>query len=135
MFNRVIPAFAFCLLASGATAQDTQRYQLEKTDRGYVRLDLETGAMSICEDRQSQLVCRSAVEESAGEGSGRAADRLRQLERRVEALEQASAGKTLNSSEEEFEEGLDRMEGFFRRFMGIAREFEREKPEPMPDRT
>jgi hypothetical protein len=135
MFKVLMPASMLLLVAAGAQAQETQRYQLEKTEKGYVRLDLQTGAMSICEDKDTQLVCRAAVEEKSGSASSGDSDRLRQLERRVEVLERASGGKTLTDTDEEFEQGLTWMESFFRRFMGIAREFQREQPEAMPDRT
>ncbi|HRI18788.1 MAG TPA: hypothetical protein PL196_09720, partial [Burkholderiaceae bacterium] len=55
------------LLASAVTAsgEGTERYQLQKTDTGYVRLNTETGEMSICEERTGQLVCKAAAEERA----------------------------------------------------------------------
>ncbi|MCB1470123.1 MAG: hypothetical protein KDK08_23945, partial [Rhizobiaceae bacterium] len=49
---------------SAVSAQE-ERYRLERTDNGYVRLDTQTGDMSICEERTGQLVCRAAAEERA----------------------------------------------------------------------
>ncbi len=123
------------MLTTAAQAQDSERYRLEKTDRGYVRMDTQTGAMSICEDRETQLVCKSAVMEPGGAAQSSDADlqkRIDQLEIRIAQLESARSMKSTETTEQEFEQGLDFMERFFRRFMGLAREFERE---PQPDRT
>src|SRR3546814_7961170 len=52
----VLPAFA--LLANGSVAQETgsQRFQMEKTESGFVRLDRETGAISVrSEEHTSEL--------------------------------------------------------------------------------
>ena len=126
------------LLLAGAVqgmAQTTERYRLEPApDGGYVRMDVETGRMALCSERSGQLVCRMAVEDrDAYEdeiGALRAA--LAALEARVAALE---AGDGL-PSDEEFDRSLGMMEKFFRRFMGVIQEFERDfGAEPPTDRT
>lgn len=120
------------IAASPAFTQDVERYQLERTADGYVRLDTTTGRMSICQETGGQLVCRAAVEEREAyeRDVGTLHERLDALEERVAALEGAS-GAAL-PSDEEFEQTLGYMERFFRRFMGIVRDFEDETP---PDRT
>ncbi|MBX9464043.1 MAG: hypothetical protein KL840_13980 [Aquamicrobium sp.] len=128
------------LSVAPSAAQDVERYRLERTDDGYVRLDTTTGRTTLCQERSGQLICKMAVEErSAFEGQ------IDDLEARVEALEDRLA--TLEAggrpeelpSEEEFEQTLGYMERFFRRFMGLVDEFEREdkttQPEPPADRT
>ncbi len=119
----------------GAHAQETERYQIERTEDGYVRLDTQTGRMSICREQGTQLACRFAAEESAAYE-----DRIDALEARIEQLEEQLAGRSELTetdrslpSEDEFEQGLSYMERFMRRFFGLVQEFERE--EPMPDRT
>src|SRR5687767_12917657 len=74
------PAFAI-----GALAQDAERYQLERTDQGYVRMDTRTGEMSICEERSGQLVCRLAADERAAfqDEIDRLSESLSSLEGRV----------------------------------------------------
>src|SRR5690606_29834596 len=54
---------AALLAGAGAHAQDAQRYRLEKSNDGFVRMDTQTGAMSICEEKGAQLVCRAAADE------------------------------------------------------------------------
>lgn len=44
----------FCtlpLLTGTALAQNEERYRLERTENGYVRMDTETGTMTLCQER------------------------------------------------------------------------------------
>lgn len=128
------------LSVSPSLAQDVERYRLERTDDGYVRLDTTTGRTTLCQERGGQLVCKMAVEERAAFES-----QVEDLEARVDALEDRLAALETGGrsdelpSEEEFEQTLGYMERFFRRFMGIVEEFDREEkapqPEPPADRT
>lgn len=123
-----------------ASAQDAERFSMERTDTGFVRMDRVTGQMSICTERDGQLVCKLAADErKAFEGEvDRLAAKLDELERRIAAVEsRPPAGLP---SESEFEQSLSMMERFFRHFWGIVKEFEREEttktPDaPAPDRT
>ena len=56
----LIPAALASLVAASAYSEETDRYRLEKSANGYVRMDTQTGAMSICEERSGQLVCKVA---------------------------------------------------------------------------
>ncbi len=130
-------------MTANAMAQEAERFRLERTEEGYVRMDTQTGAMSICRERSGQLVCAPAADERTAYEEDIAAlqDRLEALEERVEALESASPEAASDlPSEEEFEQTLGLMERFFRRFMGIVKDFEKEEkttsPDtPAPDRT
>ena len=125
-----------------AAAQETERYQLERTQDGYVRLDTATGRVTLCQERDGQLVCRMAVEDRAAYDREFDAlqDRIEALERRVAVLESGRPAAQL-PDEQEFEQTLGYMERFFRRFMGIVKDFERDfggtstEPERVPDRT
>lgn len=130
------------MLLAGATgvavAQDDNRFVLEKSGSGFVRMDRATGEMSICEERAGQMVCKSAADERAAFDAEieRLQDRIEALEKRVEALK----AKPDLPSEQEFEQTLGLMERFFRRFWDIVREFESEtnepdRPESTPQRT
>jgi hypothetical protein len=122
-------------LAATAQAQESEHFRLEKTEHGYVRMDMKTGAMSLCSEKDAQLVCRPAADESAVPANDTSVQkRVEKLEKRVAELEGARVSAAEVPSEEEFDQGLDRMESFFRRFMGIVREFETE-PKTQPDRT
>ena len=128
------------LSVAPSAAQDVERYRLERTDDGYVRLDTTTGRTTLCQERSGQLVCKMAVEErSAFEGQ------VDDLEARIDALEnrlatlEAGGRSEERPSEEECEQTRGYMERFFRRFMGIVEEFDREEkttqPAPPADRT
>ncbi|MEO5321741.1 hypothetical protein PV773_00300 [Mesorhizobium sp. CC13] len=125
-----------------ASAAEAQRYQMEKTEKGYVRMDTRTGEMSICEDRDGQLVCKLAADERSAlqDEIDRLQTELKDLDQRVVKLEGSLAQKFESTlpSEEEFEKTMGYMERFFRSFLGIVKDFENEKtgqPAPAPDRT
>ncbi len=124
------------VLAGAAIAAETERYRLERSDSGYVRMDTQTGEMSICEERGGQLVCRVAADERSAFQTD--VDRLeatvKALESRVSALENSLAQRLEKSlpSEEDFERTMSYMERFFRGFLGIVKEFEEEQPEEDP---
>lgn len=128
--------------ASSLVAQETERYQLERTEDGYVRLDTATGRVTLCQENAGKLVCRMAVEDQAAYDRDLDAyrDRIDALERRVAALEGGRPAAQM-PNEQEFEQTLSYMERFFRRFMGIVKDFESEpgnsttQPQPDPDRT
>lgn len=124
-----VGATVLMLLASNALAQNG-RFMMEKTDQGYIRMDTQTGAMSICEAVDGQIVCKMAADERAAFD-----DDIQALEDRIAALEQRlDGGMPLMQregsglpSEEEFERGLNYMEQFMRRFMGLAKELDEEE--------
>ena len=128
--------FAAALLPVDAFAQDEARYQLEKTTDGYVRLDKQTGDMSICREQYGQLVCRAAADDrnSLADEIGRIDSRLAAVEKRLESS--SSSGFSSNNdlpTDEEFEKTMGYMEKFFRRFMGIVRDLN--ESESGPQRT
>ena len=122
-----------------AIAQDDARYAIEKSENGYVRMDSQTGEMSICEERSGQLVCKLAADERSAFESE--IDRLQQsldeLSKRVGALE--SAPKSILPTEDEFSQTMTYMQRFFRGFMDIVKEFDRDlrgdPQDPTPQRT
>ncbi|RST87086.1 hypothetical protein EJC49_07405 [Aquibium carbonis] len=134
MPTRLAAATVLIVLAAtaGAPAQE-ERYAIERTQDGYVRLDTRTGQMSSCSEQAGQLVCRLAVDERDAfqDDLDTLAARLSAVEERLSALEGAPA--TALPGEEEFEQSLSYMERFFRRFMDIVKEFDRDSP--APDRT
>jgi len=137
-------AFAVLLLAAGipvAVAQEnnTDRYTLEKSESGFVRLDRQTGAVTLCTEADGTLTCRMAADERAAYDED-----LARLEKRVEALEkQIADGTPARSGELPSDAEIDRsigiMERFMRAFFGLVQEFQGEQqekqPGTVPDRT
>ncbi|WP_099867871.1 hypothetical protein [Pararhizobium haloflavum] len=126
-------------LAIPALAQDANRYTMNPTDDGYVRLDTMTGEVSICRERGEQMVCQLAADDR--EAFERQLD---SLEDRVAALESAIGDGARDGDALPTDEEIDRtmgiMETFMRRFFSIVEDLNRdfdgeENSEPAPDRT
>jgi transcription elongation factor len=139
----VVPSLLAFFAAAPVQAQEAARYQLEKTANGYVRMDTETGAMSSCEEKSGQLVCRMAADERAA-----AMDEIDRLNRsiedlngRVTKLENSLAAKLESSlpSEEELNKTMSYMERFLRGFLGIVKDMEKDNGgdagKPAPQKT
>lgn len=127
---RMILVLATAAAAAPALAQDVQRYTMERTPTGYVRMDNQTGEMSICAEQSGQMVCKLAADDRRAYESDidRLTRRVDELEQRLGALEAKSPAPASDlPSEETFEQSLNYMERFFRRFMGIVKDFEREE--------
>jgi hypothetical protein len=99
--------------------------------------------MSVCVNKADQLTCRPAAEEKqASQGE---IDRLNQkvdrLEKRLADLEKRVVSpKDLLPSDEQVDRTLGIMERFFRRFMDIAKDFDKtfrqdEQPQATPEKT
>ncbi|MDX8482652.1 hypothetical protein RFN28_29960 [Mesorhizobium sp. VK24D] len=136
----LIPAALCSLVAASASSEETDRYQLEKSANGYVRMDTRTGAMSICEERTGQLVCKMATDERAAfqEEIDRLQSSVKALDERVAKLENTPSARLESNlpSEEDFNKTMNYMERFFRRFMDIVKDMDKEngdgsaKPDP-----
>ncbi len=123
----VLVAAALAAFATPTLAQD-DRYRLERTDTGYIRLDTRTGAMSVCEETSGNLVCRMAADERAAFEAEieRLEGKIDGLDKRLAAVENSPLLKPENllPSDEQIDKSLDTMEKFFRRFMEIVRDAE-----------
>ena len=132
-YRIAVAAAAFGLLSIPALqAEETERYRLEKSEQGYVRMDTQTGEMSICEERTGQLVCKLAADERAAfqDDIDRMQSKLSALEQRIAAIEENPLMKpqALLPSEEDFEKSLTYMERFFRKFMDVMRDVDKDFP-------
>ena len=140
LFTILIPALAITGIAGLASAEEAERYRLEKSDTGYVRMDTATGEMSICEERSGQLVCKLAADERAAFQTDidRLQAKLDDVEGRVAKLEaRPSIPETLLPTDEQVDKGIDIMEKFFRSFMGIVKDLDKDvaRPDAEPQRT
>jgi hypothetical protein len=149
--RQIALAFTFLLVSPvvGAFAAEPDRYRLEKSPNGYVRMDTRTGQMSICEEKWGELVCRIAADERTAvqdeierlqtevEALNDRLAGVKALEDRVAKLENSVAAKIENSlpTEEDFNRTMSYMERFFRSFMGIVKDFESENSKPLDPGT
>lgn len=133
-----------CPASGAATVNGNKngRYRLEGTETGYVRLDTQTGAISVCTQQKGPLVCKMAAEDRDAYENDIAdlQARVKKLEAQVAAMGKVEGSKaSALPSEQEFEQSMSYMERFMRRFMDLAKSFEsgEEKPAPptIPGRT
>jgi flagellar motility protein MotE (MotC chaperone) len=130
----VVSAAFASLLPAVAHAEDVERYRLERTESGFVRMDTQTGAMSTCEEKGGQLVCRMAADERAAfqDEIDRLQDQVKGLDERVAKLENSLSARLESSlpSEEDFNKTMSYMERFLRSFMGIVKDMNKEDAAP-----
>ncbi|AZO20010.1 MULTISPECIES: hypothetical protein [unclassified Mesorhizobium] len=139
----VISAALCSLVAASAYSEETDRYRLEKSANGYVRMDTQTGAMSICEERSGQLVCKMAADERAAfqDEIDRLQGSVKALDERVAKLENSLSAQLESKlpSEEDFNKTMSYMERFFRSFMDIVKDMDKENGDggakPAPQKT
>lgn len=128
--RRLFLLATLAMVAAPAAAEDEGRYRLEKTPEGYVRMDTQTGEMSLCEMRGGQLVCKLAADERSAfqDEIDRLTTRLGGIEERLSKIEENPVLKPENllPSEEQVQRSLGLMEEFFRKFMGIVKEMDKE---------
>ncbi|MDK4729304.1 hypothetical protein [Rhizobium phaseoli] len=118
-------------LAAVAAEADAGRFQLEKSGDHFVRLDRQTGAMSICQDKDGALVCHMAADERAAYE-----DELDRLSQRVTKLEQGGLVQRALPSDAEIDRSISIMEKMMKSFMGMVKEFQtEEKTNPLPQKT
>ena len=127
------------LAAIAAFAQEPApgRYAMQKTDTGIARLDTQTGEVSLCQEKEGDLVCRMAADERTAFEL-----ELDLLAKRIEILEKAvGAGQTALKprlpTKEEIDQTMSIMERMMRSFMGIVKDLERESDgtESVPQKT
>lgn len=107
-----------CVVASA----ETGRFQMERVEDGFVRLDTQTGAVSLCRMRDDQIVCRPSVDERYA-----FEDTIAVLEERIEKLEQlrtAPRPTQPQQTDDEVDRAMRMMEQMMRRFLGVIEEFE-----------
>ena len=117
---------------------DRDRYTLEKSESGFVRLDRHTGAVTLCSEADGTLTCRMAADEREAYDAD-----LARLEKRVEALEKqmgdGMSARTGEPSDAEIDRSIGIMERFMRAFFGLVQEFKEDEradqPGNIPDRT
>ena len=138
----VVPAVLASLVTTSAQAEDAGRYRLEKSADVYVRMDVLTGEMSLCMERSSQLVCKSAAEERTAfqDEIERLQGTVKALDERIAKLENSLSARLESNlpSEEDFTKTMSYMERFLRGFMGIVKDLDKDNgssDRPVPQKT
>jgi hypothetical protein len=123
---------AFLLpLAAVAAEPDAARFQLERSGDHFVRLDRQTGAMSLCTEKDGALVCRMAADERAAYEED-----LDRLTDRVTALEKGGTPSRALPTDAEVDRSISIMERMMKSFMGMAKEMQGgEKSNALPQKT
>jgi hypothetical protein len=130
-------------VAFAALAQEPApgRYAMQKTDSGIARLDTQTGEVSLCQEKNGDIVCRMAADERTAFEL-----ELDLLTKRVETLEKTASEGPLGvkprlPTKEEIDQTMGVMERMMRSFMGIVKDLESEgkppsdKTEDVPQKT
>jgi hypothetical protein len=120
------------LLAASAFGQDrrTGRYAFVPVEQGTLRLDTETGDVSLCSGTGDALTCRSVAAGGADSRVDvrRLETRIADLERRISAVERKPTGEPEAGLPDD--ETIDRMmvlsERIMRRFFGIVRDIKQD---------
>jgi hypothetical protein len=115
-----------CLVTGPALAQTTGRFSFQPVDGGTMRLDTETGHVSLCTGAGSQLVCRSVADDRAALD-----DEINRLKRENDSLRQAVAkGGTSPRLSLPSDEDIDKAMGLFEKMMRrMMRTFKDEAPD------
>ncbi|HTO33236.1 MAG TPA: hypothetical protein VL202_18980 [Pararhizobium sp.] len=130
----LMPGAALCglLSAFAAVAQEPApgRYAMQKTDSGIARLDTQTGEVSLCQEKDGEIICRMAADERTAFDL-----ELDLLTKRIETLEKTAANgqsglKPRLPSKEEIDQTMSIMERMMRSFMGIVKDLEDEEKSP-----
>ena len=123
------PLLLIAALSAPAAAQDAApagRYTFAPVEGGALRLDTQTGAVSICSGDAANVSCRPLQDETpAGlvRGSADVDERLSELEARIAALESRTA---LLPDEESIDRAMTLADRVMRRFFGMVREMKRD---------
>ncbi|MER9800142.1 hypothetical protein NKJ36_23900 [Mesorhizobium sp. M0142] len=133
----LIPAALVSLVAASAFSEEADRYRLEKSANGYVRMDTQTGAMSLCEERSGQFVCKTAADERAAfqDQIDRLQNSVKALDERIAKLENSLAARFESTlpSEEDFNKTMGYMERFLRSFMDIVKDMDKDEDGAKPN--
>ncbi len=121
-----VTAVVFALTMFAGTAAQAERFQMIELDeegvQAFLRVDLETGAVSRCVQNDSVWQC-AAIEERSSEATAALKSRIAELEDRVALLE---AQRRDRPDVTELEDALDLSEQFMRRFFGMVQDMKKD---------
>ncbi|MDQ0315296.1 hypothetical protein [Amorphus orientalis] len=166
MFTRsVLLAALVGVVATPVLAQDdgpanNGRYSLQEVRAGYLRLDRQSGGVSLCRERGDTWACELVADDRSAlsDEIDRLSDENAGLRQRVEALEarlaavselarrpvdsEVAPGPTAETApgdgaralaEEDLDQALDMTEQVMRRFFGMIQDLKRDLEESQPN--
>jgi cell division protein FtsB len=119
-------------LAQPAPLNDNWRFRMQKVDEGFLRLDAQTGQVSLCRSREGGWTCETVADDRAALEAEikRLNDRVVSLERQVK--EQAPPNQFRVPSDAELDQMMSFFERVMKRFRGVVenlkKEWEGEQP-------
>lgn len=128
-----IPAIvALGVGAATVASQERQgRFVMSPTENGFVRLDTETGAMSVCAQRNGRWICELMEDEAKAlrDENARLRAEVKRLQDEAALAEQAPSTRQPERqlelpTEEEVDKALDYFENIFRKFRERIEKFE-----------
>jgi hypothetical protein len=118
---RAAAAVVFLMLAANADAAESPgRYVLEKVQDGYLKLDTETGAVSLCAPKDGAWRCTGVPDDMFALTAEN-----EKLKQRVEELEKSRFAATL-PSDQDIDKLMNLFDKMVDRFVEMSRRIERE---------
>lgn len=114
------PLFALAEATPSIVAPEGDRFTLQPTDGGFLRMHRDTGALSFCSVKDGVAVCRLGADERAALEAE--IERLRAENARLRAAGGAPQRPSALPSEQDFERALSFTERFVRRIMRLFKE-------------
>lgn len=114
--------------ASGASAQtnDSWRFRMQKVEEGFLRLDAQTGQVSLCRSRAGGWACETAADDRAALEAEikRLSGRVAMLERQTK--DQAPPNQFRMPTDAEVDQMMSFFERVMKRFRGVVENLKKE---------
>ena len=124
----------FSALADSSDKDQTARFSIIETAKGFLRLDQKNGNISICKADNGQMTCKLAADERHAyqKEIDSINQQLDKMKVRIDALEGRKSTAKLKpdnsdaKEEEEFDRALKFADKAFRHFFGMVQELKKE---------
>ncbi len=120
----IIGLFLGLIFTTSAMAERFEVFQLPDVDPpAYLRVDLQTGTVSRCAERDGSWRCNKVQDNSTTDQETASIAKMRELEQRIAILE---ARAHTPPGVEEMEQALDMSEMVMRRFFGMVQDIKKD---------
>ncbi|MEM9734302.1 MAG: hypothetical protein AAF903_12585 [Pseudomonadota bacterium] len=127
---RIALLAAALMIAPAAMAESVapdERYSVVKTEKGSIRVDRQTGAISYCREAAGSMVCSMAADERQAWR-----DEMERMAARIDSLEAKLASTTplplqnaptaTKGTDDGLDKAMDKVEGLMRRMIDVAKD-------------